>query len=469
QAGLEQGFGEQTLTVLQGIAHQIATAIENLALEEARQEESYVTAVLLQVAQAVVSQNDLEDILDTIVHLMPILVGIDTCVVYLWDSAQNTFLPAKVHSDSRPLEEQLAPQRYAKGDFRLLDEVAQNNHPVFCALENPLSSPSDWARRNCTGEQEYIGSYAVDHWLMGFPLSVKGTLFGILLAKESGANPAAREKRLEIVNGIAQQTALAIQNESYKKEMVERERLEREFQLARQIQQAFLPSHLPQVKGWELDARWQTARRVGGDFYDVFRLDARRLGLVIADVSDKGMPAALYMTVGRTLIRSNAQQSDSPADVLARVNNQLLMDSQNGMFVTAVYAVLDTQTGQLTYANAGHNRPLVLRAGSRQLETLPKGDMALAVLENTPYHDQSLQLEPGDCLIFYTDGVTESFAASGDTFGEDRLAALLRGAFGLDACQILDRIDQALIEFRQGIPLSDDVTILTVRRLLPEV
>ncbi len=399
---------------------------------------------------------------------MPILVGIDTCVVYLWDSAQNAFLPARVHSDSRPLEEQLAPQRYAKGDFRLLDEVAQNNHPVFCALEDPLSSPSDWAGRDCTGEQEFIGSYAIDHWLMGFPLSVKGTLFGILLAKESGANPAAREKRLEIVNGIAQQTALAIQNESYKKEMVERERLEREFQLARQIQQAFLPSHLPQVKGWELDARWQTARRVGGDFYDVFRLDAHRLGLVIADVSDKGMPAALYMTVGRTLIRSNAQQSDSPADVLARVNNQLLMDSQNGMFVTAVYAVLDTQTGQLTYANAGHNRPLVLRAGSRQLETLPKGDMALAVLENTPYHDQPLQLEPGDCLIFYTDGVTESFAASGDTFGEDRLATLLRGAFGLDACQILDHIDQALIEFRQGIPLSDDVTILTVRRLPPE-
>lgn len=468
QTGLEQGFTGQTLTILRGIAHQLATAVENLALEESRLEESYVTAVLLQVAQAVVSQNDLNDILDTIVHLMPILVGIDTCVVYLWDEAQNGFRPAKAHSDWRELEEQLVGLHYQRGEFKLLDKVIRHNQSFFCPLTNENPSPPHWTGLDCTTEQEFVSSYAINHWLMGLPLSVKGDVFGVLLAKESDSSPAVRGKRLEIVNGIAQQTALAIQNEIYQAELVGRERLEREFELARQIQKSFLPSRFPEVKGWELDARWQTALRVGGDFYDVFQLGHHRLGLVVADVSDKGMPAALYMAVSRTLIRANAQQNSSPAGVLARVNSQLLMDSQNGMFVTAVYAILDTQTGRLTYANAGHNRPLILRAGTRQVEVLPKGGMALGVLEDTSYTDHELKIHPGDCLIFYTDGVTESFAPSGDSFGENRLLELVSASIGMDACQILDRIDNALIEFRQGIPLSDDITILTVRNLPAE-
>ena len=157
--------------------------------------------------------------------------------------------------------------------------------------------------------------------MFGFPISVKGEVFGVLVAKDSAENLSARERRQEIITGIAQQVALAIQNDRLKEEMVGRERLENEIQLARQIQRTFLPEQLPQVQGWQVDSRWQTARQVGGDFYDIFSLGSELLGLVIADVSDKGMPAALYMTVARTLLRATSQTTKSPAQVLEHVNN----------------------------------------------------------------------------------------------------------------------------------------------------
>ena len=148
--------------------------------------------------------------------------------------------------------------------------------------------------------------------------------------------------------------------------MVKRGRLEKEIQLARQIQRTFLPSRLPDLQGWDLDIIWQTAREVGGDFYDIFKLGADKLGIVIADVSDKGMPAALYMTVARTLIRAFVREISSPARVLERVNRLLVGDFAGWLVsVTAVYAVLNLRQGTLTYANAGHGLPFILHTVSR--------------------------------------------------------------------------------------------------------
>ena len=169
----------------------------------------------------------------------------------------------------------------------------------------------------------------------------------MLLTSGNQTSNSFQERRLEIVTGIAQQIALAIQNERLKQAMVVRERLESEVQLARQIQQTFLPNRLPKWAGWEIAARWQTARQMGGDFYDIFRLSHDRLGLAIADVSDKGLPAALYMTVARTLIRAYAQNARSPAAVLSRVNHPLVADSPYAMYVTAAYAILSPETGEL--------------------------------------------------------------------------------------------------------------------------
>lgn len=458
-------FDERTLAVLQGIAHQTSVALENLRLVETRQEESYVTAVLLQVSQAVVSLNELEDILDTIVHLMPILVGIDACMVYLWNDKDQCFKTAQVFTGSHTQENILLKHTYCLGDFQLLDAVYHSDG-LFCAsLTSGTMNPEVWPYLPSTPYDDFInqpGSWGKP-WILGFPISAKGELFGVFLTQETSPSPSVREKRIEILTGVAQQIALAIQNDRYNQQMVERERMEHEFSLARQIQRSFLPSQIPTVNDWELDYCWQTARQVGGDFYDMFKLDHDHLGLVIADVSDKGLPAALYMTVTRTMIRSKIRTTHSPAAVLRRVNNLLLNDTENSMFVTAIYAVIDLKTGQMVYANAGHNRPLIVHSGA-QVETLPQGGMAMGVLKNSALKDYQVTLQAGDTLIFYTDGVTDNFSPAGEAFGEKRLLQVLQNSPGKSAKTLLDKIDQALDAHRAGLPLSDDITLLALHR-----
>lgn len=466
QPGFHQFFDQQTLAILQGIAHQTAVAVENIQLLEVRQEEAYVTAVLLQVAQAVVSQNNLTDILDTIGHLMPILVGIDACLIYLWDGDHQRHEPAQAFTGQRQQEQQLMEILYSSGEFPLLDQVLKTDAPSSSPLPDPELSPLEWHNLPCSmaGEMPTPVQSAHSAWLLGFPLSVKGEVYGVMVTKESRIAPSFHEKRLEIISGVAQQVSLAIQNERLNQEMVERERLEKEIQLARQIQQSFLPSRLPELSGWDLDIRWQTARQVGGDFYDVFHLRQGKLGLVIADVSDKGLPAALYMTVTRTLIRAFMQNTTSPGHVLERVNNLLLMDSQNGMFVTTIYATLDPVRGILTCANAGHNRALLWRSASGELEQLPKGEIALGVLEKVHYSDQNLEIQPGDCLVFFTDGLTECFSPSGEVFGEDRLRDIIRSNAAQGVHNLLQAIEQSVVDFRGVESISDDITLLAIQR-----
>ncbi|NMB90171.1 MAG: GAF domain-containing protein [Chloroflexi bacterium] len=466
---LEPDNQQHVLNILQGIAHHTAAGLESIQLLEARQEESYVTAVLLQVAQAVVSQNNLNDILDTIVHLMPILVGIDTCVMYLWDPENGSFTPRQAFSGSHQQETALLQRAYRPGEFVLLDQVQRQNQPFFCSLSPSQDRVEDWLRLPCFSDsQNALPDRAPDHdWLLGFPLAVKGDIFGVMLAKEAGAPLRQRERRLEIITGVAQQTALAIQNEVFRAEMAERDRMERELALARQIQQTFLPSKFPRLHGWELDARWQTARRVGGDFYDVFRLSHRRLGLVIADVSDKGLPAALYMTVARTLIRSTAQHTHLPSAVLEQVNTLLVHDSQDSMFVTAVYAIVSLETGEVSYANAGHNLPLVLRGEDGRVKALPKGGMAMGVMPDIQLEVHHFKLDYGDTLYLYTDGVTDAFAPGGESFGEERLQQVAARACGNPVHVLLDHIEQAVAAFQDTEPASDDMTMLAIRRATP--
>ncbi|HNT53691.1 MAG TPA: GAF domain-containing protein [Anaerolineaceae bacterium] len=457
---------QHNMAILQGIVHQTAVAVENIRLLETRQEEAYVTAVLLQVAQAVVSQNDLDDVLEAIVHLMPILVGMDACAVYLWDAEAGEHHAVKAYSSDEDSIQDILAGDYRPGEFALLDAAVNSHDLVVCPEGEFAAPPGDWPDLVCLppGQRPSPRQAARGHWLMGYPLAVKGEHFGVLVMQENGVPAGFQERRVELITGVAQQVALAIQNERLKVEMVARERLEREIQLAREIQQTFLPSHLPDLPGWELDIRWQTARQVGGDFYDIIRLGKGRLGLVIADVSDKGLPAALYMTVARTLIRA-LQGVESPARVLERVNNLMLVDSHNGLFVTAVYAILSLEKGTLTYANAGHNRPLLLRAQTDSIEQLARGSMAMGVMEDIKYEEHVITIEPGDGLLFFTDGLTDATSPSEEMFGEERILQIIQQVRGKDVCQLLETLDEAVRDFRQDAAPSDDLTLLAIRRL----
>jgi GAF domain-containing protein len=476
-------FFDERLAILQGIAHQTAIAVDNIRLLKSQKEEAYVSVALLQVAQAVVSSNDLDEALGSIVRITPILVGVKRAVIFLWDEAQKVFRLSQSYGLPRAAE----VDSYSLGEFPLLDAVLIEDtllaHPLWGEISASDQVPEDWtylAAPDGNKVDEYLENAPC--LLIAFPLSVKGKVLGVFLVEEpepipgegfsaSNTNRRLRGKRLEIITGISQQAALAIQNDFLQYEMVEQERLEREMQLAREIQRAFLPQSVPDLPGWELKVRWRTAREVGGDFYDYFRLPGNRLGMVIADVADKGMPAALFMTLVRTLVRATVTEIDSPADVLERANDIIVPDAPSGMFVTIFYAVLDLDTGELEFANAGHNLPVVMRGQSCQLELLRRGGMALGVQEGNHIQGWKTRLEAGDYLILYTDGVTEAFSPQGEVFGEPRLyqtiesAAVCKSDAGdLTAQDVLEKIDQAVLEFiGDGLP-SDDLTLLVLRR-----
>ncbi|HXD08798.1 MAG TPA: PP2C family protein-serine/threonine phosphatase, partial [Anaerolineales bacterium] len=255
-----------------------------------------------------------------------------------------------------------------------------------------------------------------------------------------------------------------IQNDLLQKEMVVRERLETEVQLARQIQQTFIPEFLPSFENWELAARWKTARQVGGDFYDVFDLPNNCLGLFIADVADKGVPAALFMALTRTLVRAAVIESVSPAEALSRVNELLVPDTRQGMFVTAVYAVLDMNNNQLTYVNAGHNPPLWVK-NSGGIQRLTRTAIALGAFSNNPVTESTIQLESGDNIFFYTDGLTESFNNEGEFYGEERLTDSILTSQYASAHELMDAVEKSLLDFVQDMPPADDLTMLVLRRV----
>ncbi len=340
-------------------------------------------------------------------------------------------------------------------------DAAREQGRMAAHILKPGELPEKWIRFKPGQSDEALR--LGQRLLIAVPLLIKSDLFGVLLVEEAEGARRLRARRLEIITGISQQAALAIQNDRLQHEMVVRERLETEMQLARQIQQAFIPDRLPEHPNWELAARWRTARQVGGDFYDVIELPDHRLGLFIADVADKGMPAALFMALTRTLVRAAVVETPSPADALRRVNDLLLPDTSQGMFVTAVYAVLDQETGELTYANAGHNPPLWVCA-SGQIEKLTRTGIALGVLESGSMSQKTIRLAQGESLLLYTDGVTEAFSPHGDLFGEARLLEAVRAVPSPSVEALLETVESRLNEFIDTEPLSDDLTMLAVRR-----
>jgi serine phosphatase RsbU (regulator of sigma subunit)/putative methionine-R-sulfoxide reductase with GAF domain/anti-sigma regulatory factor (Ser/Thr protein kinase) len=460
-------YGHEAQAMATTFASYAAVAIENARLYDSSQEQAYASAALLQVAQAVVSLSDIDEILGTIVRIMPILVGVERTAIYSWDESAGLLRPAQEYGIPDELHATLW-KTFEAGEFPLLTEAIQQGQMVMC--QDARLGPESWLTVcPCSNEELQAVTYSDDRLLVALPLMLKGETYGVLLVEEAIGGRRFRNRRLEILNGVAQQVALAIQNDLFQKEMVNRERLETEVQLARQIQETFIPKQLTAPQGWDLAARWRTALQMGGDFYDVINLPDGRLGLFIADVADKGIPAALFMALTRTLIRAAVLQTDSPAGALMQVNNLLYPDCEQGMFVTAVYGALDPQTGRFTYANAGHNPPLLVRSSPAKepgttIESLTRTGIALGVIERAEMTERSLELAAGDRLVFYTDGITEAFSAAGEVFGDARLLNVLRKSEAGNSQRLLDEIDEAVIAFVAEYPVSDDITLIVLRR-----
>ena len=438
-----------------------AVAIENARLYDLAQERAYASAALLQVAQAVASLNKLDEILANIIRTMPILVGTERAALYLWDANSQMFSPGKEFGLSGQDRSQIWSCRFASGEFPMLDAARDRNQMVVRVLR-ANDTPTRWTKLQPPKNSEDAFRDG-PRLLISLPISIKAEFFGVLLLEEAENSRRFRDRRMEIISGIVQQLALAIQSDRLQGEMVARERLETEVTLAQQIQRAFIPQTLPQYEGWQLAGRWETAREVGGDFYDVIDLPDQRVGLFIGDVADKGMPAALFMALTRTLVRAAVNESSSPAVVLQRVNDLLIPDASLGMFVTGVYGVLDLKTNEFTYANAGHNPPLWIRADG-QIQTLTRTGIALGLIESSVITARTIRLGHGEGILLYTDGITEAFSPSGDMFGESRLLDTIRAVDDASAVAMLDDIESRVKGFMESLPLSDDMTLLVVKR-----
>ena len=240
--------------------------------------------------------------------------------------------------------------------------------------------------------------------------------------------------------------------------------LQNELDVASNIQQSILPTELPREVDYQMFGSMKSARNVGGDFFDVVRLPDRRVGLAIADVSDKGVPAALFMMSTRTLLKGAAIGAINPGDVMETVNQLLCEDNEAAMFVTLLYAVYDPETGRLTYANGGHNPPLIVHQDNTSTLLPPTEGLALGLLPDYEYQQKTVTVEPGETLVLYTDGVTEAMNADEEEFGVERLQDIFTESYPREAHAITQLIFDAVDEFAGDTPQSDDVTCLTLCR-----
>lgn len=295
------------------------------------------------------------------------------------------------------------------------------------------------------------------------PLSLKGKAIGVIYVDSRLRAGIFGPEDRELLTAIATSAAIAIENARLYQLAVEKGRLERELQLARDVQTRLLPREIPSIKGWQLAAWWQPAREVAGDYYDFIPAHGG-LGVVIADVTDKGMAAALFMALTRSTVRASAAHSPSPAQCVARANHLIAADSTEAMFVTLVYAHLQPAAGEVTYVNAGHNPPYLYRAQNDGLTSLVRTGMALGVDEESKFDQATIQLGSGDFIFLYTDGVPDAINPQEERFGDDRLIDILRRHRRASVQEIIAALNAALRDHIGGGEPYDDVTVVVVKK-----
>ncbi len=450
--------GDQPTSILAGgvdfeivsaFANQASIAISNARLYAAQQAEAYVTTALLQVAEAANAQTDLDEALETIARLTALLSGVSRCLILRWSSDECAYYLAAQYGISRERFSAATSEPLPAESHPLLDLLSVADRPLGAGVGYQLPVPP------------LLSALLPASAILCFPLRAKRGLVGLLVVDDP--RHSIHPRLLGILTGVAHQAAVVLEAASLQASAVERERLEQELEVARGIQASFMPDRPPQLPGWQLSAAWQAARQISGDFYDFIPLPQGLWGLVIADVADKGMPAALFMAVSRTLLRAAAISRQSPAATLVRVNELLFNDARTDLFVTVFYAVWNPQTGEVTYASGGHDDALLVRRAGQVVRLHTRG-IALGVIPTIQLEEQQIVLEPGDVLVTYTDGVTEAMQADYTQWGIERFVEVLRSMSGLSAQEMVDGVLQAIRDFVGGAPQSDDLTIWMLKR-----
>lgn len=307
-------------------------------------------------------------------------------------------------------------------------------------------------------------------------VDVLAALSGPVGADGQPSAPSTSEEQLRLIAGVLRSLSSRILDQQkrltglvadLRESLVTRTKLaglQQELDVARRVQQSILPRPLPPDRRIAVQGHMTAAQEIGGDFFDCFEIDADRIGLVVADVSGKGVPAALFMAITRTLLKATAAFDPSPGGCIARVNDLLTADNEQTMFVTLFYAVLDKRDGGFAFVNAGHPPPYRIGPDGAVTPLLSPTGVALGVMDGLPFGEARVTLAPGETVFLFTDGVSEAADAEGVLFGVERLEAILAGAATLELAQLCDEVERAVRGFEGGAVRTDDLTCLAVRR-----
>jgi phosphoserine phosphatase RsbU/P len=301
------------------------------------------------------------------------------------------------------------------------------------------------------------------------PLLYRDQSLGVLAVANGPMSTPFSPSDFVVFQSIVEQSAFALYNAIVYSEASEKRRIDRDLDVARDIQRILLPNGSPEIEGYEIAGINIPASHVSGDYYDYVQVDDRRLGIVIADVSGKGVPASLIMAMCRSVLRSLAQTSDSAAAVLRQVNRQLYPDIKEDMFISMAYLIVEKGADEVVLSRAGHDAPLLYRDRDHTVTKVNPPGMALGIDSGSVFDrvtgDLRIRLEKGDCFVFYTDGVTEALDVNGIEFGIKRLMDVVQASAAAGAPAVVDRVTAEVKEFVGNFPQTDDITLIALRKL----
>jgi len=410
--------------------------------------QSDLLALISKVGVALLASVTLNETLEQVVSLVFEAVPADRCMVMMRDD-KNPELKVAVAR----LRDRIGEIGEIRISRSVIDEVVTNGKSV-------LTSDAQADPRFAGGTVMLQGVRSV----LAVPLGVGANVFGIIYADSPLAEGRFTEDHLKVLTTLASVAAIRVENARLTEEQMERERLEREQQVASEIQQRFLPATAPIVTGYELQGISFPCYEIGGDYYDFIQREDGRLVVALGDVSGKGTAAALLMSSLHAAVHAQADIDNSLAKTIGAVNRYLVESIPANRFVTLFYAELEPKSGSLAFLNAGHNPPLIVHSGGT-MEQLAAGGLPLGIMPNADFREGRTQLHPGDVLVIYSDGVSEACNPAGEEFGPTRLYEVVARNMDASAGGIRDRIESALTKFCQGTPAADDITLVICKRL----
>src|SRR6267378_2271228 len=413
--------------------------------------------MLLDITKTISRSLDLDEVTNLVMDTLDSLIPYDAAGIYLVKSSQP--LPDwDGKSDDTFVFQTQVVRGYDIDDLQDLRlKMGEGLIGHVAVSGKPFISP------DVRNEPRYINARARTRSEMVAPIISNNEVIGVFDLESDELNAYAKDD-LEVLGLLASQVAIIIEKVMLHEQLIEKQRLETQLEVARQVQLELLPARDPQLEGFDISAYNFPTEEVSGDYYDWVRIYDDQIGIVIADVAGKGVPAALLMAFLRASLRAATHTGYSPNISMSKVNYLLWESIERNQFVTAFYGLLDATNGTLAYSNAGHNPPLLLNVdGSARF--LEQGGVPLGMFRDTRYYEFYLTLEPGQVLVLYTDGVTEANNPEEEEFGRDRLVEAVRAARGLTGREMIEAVQRDVAQWTDGRGAHDDVTFFVIKAL----